>query len=70
MVTKFIIIVWTTICLLGGLFSVLLVDTALDKGDTLVAGIFGASFFLWFAVWSAIVIPTALVGLLFKKQKH
>ncbi len=69
MVTKFIIIVWTMICFLGGLFSILLVDTALDQGESLVAGIFGASVALWFAVWSAIVIPTALIGLLFKKSK-
>jgi hypothetical protein len=45
------------------------VDTALDQNEPLVAGIFGASLALWFAVWSVVVIPTALIGLLFKKSK-
>jgi hypothetical protein len=66
-VAKVIIIVWTLVCFVSCIAGMQKVSNTMDMNNTAVQAGAGIGFMLWIFLWGLITIPTALLGVLFRK---
>lgn len=68
MMAKLVVIGWSIFCLWGALYGLNEISEKFDIEDDAVA--FGASLglFFWMILWGVVVVPTALMGMLFRSK--
>ena len=67
MIFKGIVILWSAICIIGCVRGLGFYAKYIDPGAFLMSWAAGFGIMFWFFVWAAVVVPVALVGILFKK---
>jgi len=68
MISKVIIILWSLFCGWGIVSGVMAVSDMAQDSDAAAAGA-GIGIMMWIFLWGLVVVPTALIGLLFKRNK-
>jgi len=70
MITQYIIIFWTLACVWGFFFSLnnlFMIQNMIENiGPKDIAAV--VMIIMWLSLWSFIVVPVALIGILFKKS--
>jgi hypothetical protein len=64
---KAVVLAWSVICILGCVGGLGLYAKYIDPGAFMLTWAAGLGVMFWFFVWAAVVVPVALVGILFKK---
>lgn len=68
MVSKLIIIGWSLFCLWGAFSGMAEIADDVEKSDAAAFGA-GLGLMLWIILWGIVVVPTALIGMLFRKPR-
>src|SRR5208282_1367690 len=68
MISRAIVVIWSLFCLFGLFYGLSEISRTMDPNSPAVQAGTAIGVVFWIFIWGVVVVPTALIGLLFKRS--